>query len=127
MARERGLTVDVAGFEKLMDEQRARARAAQKKEAIEIGDQYDSVTKFVGYDLLEVNTRVLGTILSPTRQQFAILDKSPFYAEMGGQVGDRGQIHFEDGRSLRVRNTIKRGVTFLHEIEGESPLTWVGG
>ena len=119
MARERGLTVNVAGFEKLMEEQRARARAAQKKQAIEIGAEYDSVTEFVGYDLLEVDAQLLGTIADVRGRQFAILDKSPFYAEMGGQVGDRGEIRVDSGRVLKVTNTTKRGATFYHEIEGE--------
>jgi len=129
MARERGLTVDVAGFQKLMEEQRARARAAQKKQAIEIGAEYDSVTEFVGYDLLEVDAQLLGTIADVRGRQFAILDKSPFYAEMGGQVGDRGEIRVNSGRVLKVTNTTKRGATFYHEIEGEWPITWtnVGG
>jgi alanyl-tRNA synthetase len=125
MARERGLTVDIAGFEKLMEEQRSRARAAQKKETIEVGDYFESTTKFAGYDVLEINAQLLEIFLSPTRRQFAILDTSPFYAEMGGQVGDRGHIRLKDGQLLRVRNTTKRGATFLHEIEGESPMTWV--
>ena len=118
------MTVNVAGFEKLMEEQRARARAAQKKQAIEIGAEYDSVTEFVGYDLLEVDAQLLGTIADVRGRQFAILDKSPFYAEMGGQVGDRGEIRVDSGRVLKVTNTTKRGATFYHEIEGEWPITW---
>jgi alanyl-tRNA synthetase len=125
VARERGLAIDKNTFNFLMEEQRARARAAQKKQTIEIGAEYDNTTEFVGYDRLEIDTRLLGVLLSPTHQQFAILDRSPFYAEMGGQVGDRGEIRLSDGRSLKVKNTKKTGVTFLHEIEGESPTTWV--
>jgi alanyl-tRNA synthetase len=129
LARERGLTVDVAGFEKLMEQQRIRARAAQKKQAIEIGEEYDSVTDFVGYEILEVDSRLLGAIGDTAGRQFAILDKSPFYAEMGGQVGDRGEIRTDKGRLLKVRNTTKRGLTYYHEFEGEWPATWtdVGG
>jgi alanyl-tRNA synthetase len=126
MARERGLTLDIRGFEKLMDEQRARARAAQKREAIEIGDQYDSVTKFVGYESFEVETLLVGTLMSATRKQFAILEASPFYPEMGGQVGDRGQIQIKDGPLLVVRNTTKRGATFHHEIDSALPLFVTG-
>jgi len=124
-AREDGLEVDVAGFERLMEQQRARARRAQKKQMIEIGAEYDSPTEFVGYDFLEVDAQLLGTIGDAGGKQFAILDKSPFYAEMGGQVGDRGEIRLKDGRLLRVANTAKRGVTFYHQIEGGWPLTWV--
>jgi len=125
MAREHGFIVSATDFEKRMDEQRARARAAQKKQTIEIGAEYDSATEFVGYDLLEVDAQLLGTIGDTAGRQFAILDKSPFYAEMGGQVGDRGEIRLKDGRLLRVANTAKRGVTFYHQIEGGWPLTWV--
>src|SRR5204863_3736458 len=64
MARERGLTVDVAGFEKLMDEQRERARKAQKKEEISVeeGELKAAPTKFLGYDFLEAEA-VVETVL----------------------------------------------------------------
>src|SRR5260221_309968 len=62
MARERGLTVDVAGFEKLMEEQRDRGRKAQKKSAIAVLDQYDTPTKFVGYDHVESAATLLGVL-----------------------------------------------------------------
>ena len=60
MARERGLTVDVAGFERLMDEQRERARKAQKKEEISVeeGELGVEPTKFLGYDFLETEAVV---------------------------------------------------------------------
>jgi alanyl-tRNA synthetase len=116
MARERGLTVDVAGFEKLMEEQRERARKAQKKSLVEILDQYDTPTKFVGYDHVESAATLLGIIADSTRTQFAVFDISPFYAEMGGQVGDQGEALLE-GRTFQIKNTIKRGNTFLHELE----------
>jgi alanyl-tRNA synthetase len=125
MAREQGFVVSTADFEKRMDEQRSRARAAQKKQTIEISAEYDSATKFVGYDLLEIDAQLLGTIENTAGQQFAILDKSPFYAEMGGQVGDRGEIRLIDGRRLTIANTAKRGVTFYHEIEVGGPSMWV--
>jgi alanyl-tRNA synthetase len=124
MARERGLDVDRRGFEQMMLTQQARARSAQKKQTIEVGAEYDSVTEFVGYDFLEVNAQLLGTIDDSTGRQFAILDKSPFYAEMGGQVGDRGEIRMNDGHVLKVLNTTKRGVTWYHEFQGEWPITW---
>jgi alanyl-tRNA synthetase len=128
MARERGLTVDVAGFEKLMDEQRERARAAQKKSIVEIlQDQYDTPTDFVGYDVLEADAQLLGTVNDSRGRPFAILDKSPFYAEMGGQIGDRGEIQLSGRRKLKVLNTSKRGGTYYHEIEGQWPTTWTTG
>ena len=63
MARERGLTVDTAGFEKLMEEQRARARAAQKKEVISVSQiETTTPTKFVGYENLAVQAKVLEVV-----------------------------------------------------------------
>lgn len=116
LARERGLTVEVEGFHRLMEEQRARARAAQKKAAIEIARLEAEVpTKFVGYDQLEAE----GRILQVTRLQdrwAVILDISPFYAEMGGQVGDSGQLQQGD-RTWRILDTRRLGDVWLHWLE----------
>src|SRR5215813_7954728 len=90
MARERGLTVDVAGFEKLMDEQRERGRKAQKKETLAVeGEIAATPTKFLGYDFLETEA-VVETVLPGQKagEVAVILDRTPFYAEMGGQVSD---------------------------------------
>jgi alanyl-tRNA synthetase/REP element-mobilizing transposase RayT len=116
MARERGLTVDTADFEKLMDEQRARARAAQKKEVISLSQiETTTPTKFVGYEKLETSAKVL-EVVSLKDKTAIILDTSACYAEMGGQVGDTGEL--EHGSQLwRVTNTQKSGNTWLHFIE----------
>ena len=91
MARERGLTVDVAGFNKLMEEQKARARAAQKKQVIELSQvETTTPTQFVGYDKLEAPAKVL-EVVGVKDKTAVILDTSPLYAEMGGQVGDTGE------------------------------------
>jgi len=132
MARERGLTVDVVGFEKLMDEQRDRARKAQKKEEISIEEDQlrAEPTKFLGYDFLETES-VVETVLPGTKPDEVniVLDRTPFYAEMGGQVGDRGLLHVpghdrtEVGQ-LRVIDTQKRGDVFVHRaalLEGRAP------
>ena len=115
MARERGLTVDTAGFEKLMEEQRARARAAQKKEVISLSQiETTTPTKFVGYENLAVQAKVL-EVVSLKDKTAVILDSSACYAEMGGQVGDTGEL--EHGSQLwRVTNTTKSGNTWLHFI-----------
>ena len=92
MARERGLTVDTDGFEKLMEEQRARARAAQKKEVISLSQiETTTPTKFVGYEKLEVQAKVL-EVVGFKDKTAVILDTSACYAEMGGQVGDTGEM-----------------------------------
>jgi alanyl-tRNA synthetase len=121
MARERGLTVDTAGFEKLMDEQRARARAAQKKEVISLSQiETTTPTKFVGYEELTVLAKVL-EVVSLKDKTAVILDKSACYAEMGGQVGDTGELT-GSGQLWRVTNTQKSGNTFLHFVEGGDTL-----
>ena len=123
MARERGLTVDKEGFEKLMEEQRARARAAQKKEVISLSEiQTTTPTKFVGYDNLAVDAKVL-EVVSLKDKTAVILDASSCYAEMGGQVGDTGELA-SSGQFWRVTNTQKSGNTFLHFVEsgGDAPV-----
>ena len=123
MARERGLTVDKEGFEKLMEEQRARARAAQKKTVILVQEGVDLVaaTEFVGYEKTRIPSRVL-TVIPQKKRWGVVLTESPFYAEMGGQVGDTGFI--SSGTNLwRVIDTKKVHSTWLHIIEGGEPPT----
>ncbi|HEY8965483.1 MAG TPA: alanine--tRNA ligase [Candidatus Methylacidiphilales bacterium] len=113
MARERGLGLDEAGFNALMEEQRARSQAAQKKEVIsvEVGGLDLPPTDFLGYDTLEAVGKVLHV-----DGQAVVVDRSPFYAEMGGQVGDTGDLFLGD-RPLPVENTTKIGEgIFLHRM-----------
>ncbi|MFN5805302.1 MAG: alanine--tRNA ligase, partial [Opitutia bacterium] len=118
MARERGLTVDVPGFEKLMEEQRARARAAQKKEVITLSDVgSEHPTAFTGYDALAAAAKVVQVARIKDRTA-VIVDRSPCYAEMGGQVGDTAVIT-QGGRQWRVTDTQKSGQTWLHFLDGE--------
>jgi alanyl-tRNA synthetase len=132
MARERGVAVDVAGFERLMEEQRDRARKAQKKEKISVeeGELKAAPTKFLGYDYLETES-IVETVLPGRKSQELniVLDRTPLYAEMGGQVGDHGLLHVpghdrtEVGQ-LRVIDTQKRGDIFIHRaalVEGRAP------
>ncbi len=118
MARERGLTVDVEGFNRLMEEQRTRARASQKKQTITMAGDFPE-TSFVGYDTLAVRTRLLsieGDEIAPNvRVHYAIVKESPLYAEAGGQVGDQGTIRRSNGM-LSVIDTIKRGKTFFLKL-----------
>jgi alanyl-tRNA synthetase len=122
MAREQGFTVIAADFEKRMEEQRERARKAQKKSAITVHHTMDIPTKFVGYDRLEANAKLIKVIGKfGSGDEWGIVDVSPFYGEMGGQVGDTGRLTFSDGsRTIDVVNTLKHGETFylqLAEIE----------
>ena len=119
MARERGLTVDKPGFEKLMEEQRGRARAAQKKEVISLSEiQTTTPTKFIGYEQLNAEAKVL-ELVEVKGQMAAILSQSPFYAEMGGQVGDIGMIFFQSV-GLEVENTQKVGNTWVHILGADA-------
>jgi len=135
MARERGLTVDVSGFERLMDEQRERGRKAQKKSTITVQHIVDFPTEFVGYKTLETDAKLFKIVEKAggigSGDKWAIVDVSPFYAESGGQVGDTGELRFiKDGKVVRVVNALKEDKTFylkLANIEGfdwspESPL-----
>jgi len=127
MARERGLTVDVAGFEKLMEQQRERARKAQKKSAITVQHVVDFPTKFVGYQTLETDATLFKIVEKTrgSRDKWAIVDVSPFYAESGGQVGDTGQLRFiKDGKVVRVVNTLKESDTFYLKLADVDGFDW---
>ena len=125
------MTVDVAGFEKLMDEQRERARKAQKKETISVeGELTASPTKFLGYDFVETEAVVENVLPGKKPEELSIvLNQTPFYAESGGQVGDRGLFHVpghdrtEIGQ-LRVLDTQRRENVFVHRatvVQGRAP------
>jgi alanyl-tRNA synthetase len=115
MARERGLAVDRSEFERLMEEQKAKGKAAQKKDVITVeGTSEDALppTAFYGYDELQSVALVVaneGTALA--------VSETPFYAEMGGQVGDAGRIEI-DGQTVQVVNTIKSpsGKVYFHKL-----------
>jgi len=120
MARERGLTVDEAGFQARMEEQRARARASQVKVAQLAEDEEICLepTPFTGYVHLEEETTVVAT-LGKGDQRAVVLEETPFYAEMGGQVGDTGILLTADGE-IRVTDTRTREHVILHHLAPES-------
>jgi alanyl-tRNA synthetase len=113
MARERGFTVDVAGFEKLMDQQRERARKARKKEEIEVSSDQMlwAPTKFVGYESLSSSG---GHFSLKGNDLYA--EVTPFYAEMGGQVGDTGYVTTNKGTRAEVLTTV-RGPGGVHVLK----------
>ena len=122
VARERGLTIDQAGFDAAMEAQRGRARAASKF-GVENRDsiKLQGKTDFHGYDRLGDSATVTALIfdgmvveaLRAGQEGQVILDHTPFYAESGGQVGDAGSIVGTNGR-FAVRDTQKIGASFSH-------------
>ena len=121
MARESGLAVDKAGFERLMQEQRERAQAAQKKTVIKLSEiETKEPTEFKGYDAGEVEAKVL-EVVHMDGKAAVVLDASPFYAEMGGQLGDMGTL-LAGAEIIPVLNTQKSGNTWLHYVDPETTL-----
>ena len=120
MAKQRGITVDTAGFKVEMEKQRAKARASQKKTDILVSDgESGDATTFVGFDELEGEAEVLDVLKGKNGESYLIANQSPFYAEMGGQVGDTGSALI-DGQDYRILDTTKDAAgRFLHKIEGE--------
>ncbi len=122
IARERGLQLDMDGYEEAMESQRERARAASK-----FGMDYNSglsldvSSKFTGYTELAGEYTVLGMLsgsdsvasLVEGQQGVLILDATPFYAESGGQIGDTGLIK-SDNFEFQVEDTQKEGAAILH-------------
>ncbi|EJN34958.1 alanine--tRNA ligase [Pseudomonas sp. GM84] len=122
IARERELTIDEAGFEREMDAQRERARSASA-----FGMDYNSLVKvdtatdFLGYDATEGQGKVIALYkdgqsvdqLGEGEEGVVVLDRTPFYAESGGQVGDTGYLQSGAVR-FDVRDTTKTGGAFLH-------------
>jgi alanyl-tRNA synthetase len=125
LARERGLTVDTAGFEKLMEQQRERARAAMKKNVVSVSEiETKEPTLFLGYESLETETKVL-EIVAMKDQTAVVLDTSVCYAEMGGQVGDTGELIIGADR-FAISNTQKVGNTWLHFLDAEAGVPALG-
>lgn len=114
IARERGVIVDHAGFERAMDFQRERARAASKFSIQEGMDYGGAPTQFHGYENLQYEGQVIAIYKEGNRVDFVeagdeavvVLDQTPFYAESGGQVGDRGELLTANG-TFNVVDTLK--------------------
>ncbi|MBB3141983.1 alanine--tRNA ligase [Halomonas organivorans] len=131
VCRERNVSLDEAGFERELEAQRERARAASQ-----FGADYGAAlelegeTDFTGYERLEDRATVTAIVdregnelakLEPEQRGLVVLDRTPFYAESGGQVGDTGYLAFDGGRFL-VTDTQKQGGHHLHHgvlLEGE--------
>ncbi len=122
IARELSLTMDYAGFDALMAHQRKQSQAASR-----FGVDYNEArvlemtTTFLGYETLSTRGQVLALIadtdnlasLEAGQKAMVVLDKTTFYAESGGQVGDKGELHFKEG-IFSVEDTIKSQEAYLH-------------
>ncbi len=119
MAEERNLTIDEAEFQRLMEAQRERARG-EGKFAVSEGEYSDGLScEFTGYDLSEHAAKVL--LIHPSKGGVEIiLDRTPFYAESGGQEADWGDITTGAGR-LTVTDVVKKGDLIIHRGQ------WSGG
>ena len=114
IARERGFTVDLAGFEQAMERQRERARSASRFSSGNQVSYEGRATEFHGYETLQLGAQVLALYRegSPVDRLVSgetgvvVLDRTPFYAESGGQVGDQGEL-VGSGGTFRVTDTQK--------------------
>ncbi|HEX6992826.1 MAG TPA: alanine--tRNA ligase [Gammaproteobacteria bacterium] len=123
VARERGLAIDEVGFEREMAAQRERARRASRFSAVRgHGPTLDQPTEFHGYDTLELDGTVTALYdadghpverLAEGARGTVVLDRTPFYAESGGQVGDTGTLAGAGGE-FRVEDTQKLGAAYGH-------------
>lgn len=107
MAKERGFKVDEIGFQAALEEQRERARRAQKKEQITVTNtEADLQTQFIGYDQQEKVQAKVVQVLPQKKGCLVIVDKTPFYGEMGGEVGDTGTLRFRD-QTFEIIDTLR--------------------
>jgi alanyl-tRNA synthetase len=124
IAREKGLTIDIAGYEACMAEQRARARAAGSFKVDYTAAGLDlPATEFLGYDSLSEQGKVVALLKDGAKVErlaegddgVVVLDRTPFYAESGGQAGDTGYLMVGANRA-EVRDCHKQGASHLHLV-----------
>lgn len=133
IARERGLAIDYSGFEAQMAQQRQKSQAASQFGMAQEQLSIPGETEFVGYDVLSAQATVTALVQNNTLVDqlntgdtaCVVLDRTPFYAESGGQVGDKGQLFFEGG-VFQVTDTQKNGLIYLHHGQVSSGALRVG-
>ena len=127
--RERQITADLAGFQLELNAQRTRARAAMKAHDLRLAGDLAILadlpqTRFTGYDQLESQAHVVALfdaehrrVKQLTGDGYALLDRTPFYALSGGQVGDTGQLRFEGGHAEVLDTTAPAHKRHLHKLQ----------
>jgi alanyl-tRNA synthetase len=123
IARERALSVDMAGYEREMQAQRERARAASRFDVdLRADTRVAERSEFLGYEASESEARIVALLheghrveaIGPGERAEVVLDRTPFYAESGGQVGDTGELRSAGGAVFPVEDTHKRAAAFAH-------------
>ncbi len=132
--RERNIVADLTGFNAELNAQRTRARAAMKAHDLRLAGDLAvladlPMTRFIGYDHLEGQAHVLALFDAQHRrvkelsgEGYALLDKTPFYALSGGQVGDTGQLRFEGGHAEVTDCTAPAQKRHLHHVKVQGTL-----
>ena len=120
IAKEKGFKVDEEGFSLELEKQRNRSKNASENSMGDwtiISDKNHN-SKFIGYDLLEAEINILKYRKIESKKEGIsyqlIFDQTPFYAEAGGQIGDKGKIKIEDGKFIEIVDTVKEGSLVLH-------------
>ena len=121
IAAEHGFSVDMDGFNAELQKQKDRARNATANEFGDWQEYFPGECKFIGYDKTTVvSSRLLKqrTVVQKNKQMIQLVfDKTPFYGEMGGEVGDTGYIQSEDGEKIAILDTVKENNLTLHIAE----------
>ena len=126
LSTEQGMTVDITEFERLMGEQRARGQASTKKTIVVAATEGSDTTEitpttFVGYTSLTAETTLVD-VVKTEKDTYLVFAETPFYAEMGGQLGDNGDALIA-GQLVHITDTVKdKSGRYLHKIESGSEL-----
>jgi alanyl-tRNA synthetase len=137
MAREAGLSIDEAGFNKLMDEQKARARESNKEKFASVSaisndlssfgiTDNDEATQFAGYEQLSVFAKVVGAKINDDGKTLIIADRTPFYVEAGGQIDDLGTLGIAN-MDIEIVDVAKVGNKIIHIVENPQGIVFQRG
>ncbi len=122
IANENNIKIDYDGFNLEMEKQRSRGRASQKKTEILVSKESDNkhATKFTGYDISKTQCidAIIEEVIQSDNNTYFVFDQTPFYAEMGGQIGDTGFVTINEDTKIKLTGTIKDSSgRYLHHAE----------